>query len=286
MAERAVHRFERILGAGNVVLERRRPPGELSARKAPLSFCARMSSICASHQIGEAAPPLHRLEDTAEARVPRRPGPRPVRPSDPRHQHPRPPRRHRARTRSSPPTLPAERLHQGFQPGGTASPFCRVRSARRTARRCADRGCERVAGRPPERAIGRPFRRHLHLAASPPHGLVGGDMGGNSAQGDDGAFELRHRGRVFLRDDQVDLWASLSTASVKPIRFSAGSARATRRALRRPASMPPTGGVAAGLRPSTMVGRDFGSPFYGVDGLARHGVAERARDFASSSRTR
>ena len=45
----------------------------------------------------------------------------------------------------------------------------------------------------------------LHLGGKRAHRLVGGDMRRHLAQRVDGAFELRHRLRVFLRHDQIDL---------------------------------------------------------------------------------
>ncbi len=45
----------------------------------------------------------------------------------------------------------------------------------------------------------------LHLRGQGAHGVAGGHAVGHVAQGGDGAFELRHRRRIPLGDDQIDL---------------------------------------------------------------------------------
>ncbi len=49
------------------------------------------------------------------------------------------------------------------------------------------------------------FAQHLHFGGERADRVAGGDVGRHLAQRIDGAFELRHRLRVFLRHDEIDL---------------------------------------------------------------------------------
>ena len=142
---------------------------------------------------------------------------------------------------------------------------------------------QRVAAAGGERDVFDVLRQPLHLGGELVDHLVGGDMRADVAQRGDGVFELLHRRRVLLGDDQVDLVREAVDRVVE-----ADQVFRRRQMLQRVAhfgeAVLDAGqrvAVDAGL-PSLgdALGQPRDLPLDGVDRAPRHRLGERVGDLA------
>ncbi len=182
--------------------------------------------------------------------------------------------------------MSASRFTSASSRGDTAGPLCaRSASASESSGNALLEMVERPAAGPGAR-LGHVLdllAQRLHLGGQPLNRLVGGDMVGHLAQRDDGPLELRNRRRVVLGDDEVDLVREVGDRvgeadqvfrRHQPVQRVAHFGKPVLDAAER-------GSVDAGLAAfGDALVEALDLLFDGLEGAARHRVAERTADLA------
>ena len=277
-AERAMHGVERVLGAGDIVLEFD-DAGRIVLAQATAAFVG-PHLLDVDQEIAEAA------FDRFEMAEPRIRGVQPLHQRDDVIFE----MADRAVTAGllNLLDLVGQRLDQSFEPrrhrGAVLRPF---------GERVGERGdamletVERIAGAGANAVMLDALGQLLNLRGKPADGFVGGDMAGHVAQRGDGVLELAERRRVFLRDDQIDLVREAVHRLVEADQIFRRRQAAQRVAHFGQAVFDAGQRIAidaaniAGLAAlGDALGQALNLPLDGVDRLARHRLVERLTDVA------